>query len=246
MASGDRGCVTLKQPFLGTTITAGCCTWSTSETFANHDQGVQMKRPNSYGFASLGFVMAAIAVVPASMAQTGSDRVYHVAKTSPPGVFLGLRTNPTSGFGQHIAAETYGRWLKVVQRQEPVDPNTHQFEWECADIKIIPADGDKDPVSKVSVFIKENEKGVTNSEVKHTAISGNVSRRSEQYEQYRFYNDVGGYEWRGYSPALNLHMLGKLYFLNSRWYYHEALRQGTDGRPGKLIMFMDSVCQFID
>jgi hypothetical protein len=122
--------------------------------------------------------------------------------------------------------------LKVVERQDPGNPNAHQLEWECTDIKTTPPESDKDPVSKVSVFITENERGPIKSEVEHTTASGKVTRRSEQYEQYRLRNNLDGYVWRGYSPALNVYMVGTLYFVGSRWYYHEALRQGSDGRPG--------------
>jgi hypothetical protein len=184
-----------------------------------------MKRPNSFVLAPLAFVMAAIAIVPASMARTGSDD--YVANTRRSDAFQALL-------------------LKVVERQDPGNPNTHQLEWECTDIKTTPPESDKDPISKVNVFITVNERGPVKSEVEHTTVSGKVIRRSEQYEQYRLRNNIDGYVWRGYSPALNVYMLGRIYFVASRWYYHEALRQGSDGRPGKLLMFMDSACQFTD
>jgi hypothetical protein len=41
-----------------------------------------MKRPNSFAFGPLAFVTAAIAIVPASMARTGSDD--NVAHTRRP------------------------------------------------------------------------------------------------------------------------------------------------------------------
>jgi hypothetical protein len=184
-----------------------------------------MKRLNSFVFGPLAFVTAAIAIVPGSTARTGPDD--YVANTRRPDAFLALLS-------------------KVVERQDRIDPNAHQLEWECTDIKTTPPESDKDPISKVNVSITENERGPIKSQVEHTTVSGKVIRRSEQYEQYRLRNNIDGYVWRGYSPALNMYMLGRLYFVGGRWYYHEALRQGADGHPGKLLMFMDSACRFTD
>jgi hypothetical protein len=184
-----------------------------------------MKRPNSFVLGPLAFVISVIAIVPASMARTGSDD--YVAHTRRPDAFLALL-------------------FRIAEHQDSRNPNPHQLEWECTDIKTTPPESDKDPISKVNVSITENERGPIKSEVEHTTVSGKVTRRSEQYEQYRLRNDLEGYVWRGYSPELNVYMLGRLYFVATHWYYHEALRQGADGRPGKLLMFMDSACRFTD
>ena len=103
-----------------------------------------MKHHSRLCHGILATIMAAIAVPPSSLAlnSASEDENYYVVNTKPPGAFLALRTNPTSGSGQRIATVANGTPLKGLDRRgdgwaRSRKGNSDWIEWRN-DLRTIP------------------------------------------------------------------------------------------------------------